>query len=154
MVNFYETRSYWQGGFMEDEQKYYKEYCLSEKGKHVWEQIDRLRFIAGNLCSKYHVSWCFNESGCFRAANHFPFQCTCNDNEMLSSYAKGYYNYYNVERIEEFVAFKGAYKIASFLENVDDAPYKSETFAILKYCMDNYKDDNAILLNILRVYLP
>ena len=56
MVNFYETRSYWQGGFMEDEQKYYKEYCLSEKGKYVWKRIDRLRFIAGNLCSKYDVS--------------------------------------------------------------------------------------------------
>ena len=39
---------------------------------------------------------------------------------MLYSYAKGYYNYYYVERIEEFVAFKGAYEIASFLQNIGD----------------------------------
>ena len=132
MDTFCETRSYWQGGSTEDEQKYYKGYRLSEKGKYVWKQIDRLRFIDWNLCSKYDVSWCLNESGCFRAANHFLFQCTCNDNEILSSYAKGCCNYYDVERIEEFVAFKGAYEIASLLENVDDAPYKSESFAIIK----------------------
>ena len=89
MVTFFESNWYWKGGFTEDEQKYYKQYRLSEKGKYVWKQIDRLKFVAGNLCSKYDVSWCFNESGCFKAANHFPFQCTCNDNEILSSYDKG-----------------------------------------------------------------
>ena len=76
---------------------------------------------------------------------HLPFQCACNDNEILSSYAKGYYNYYDVERIEEFVAFKGAYEITSLLENVDDAPYKSGSFDILKNCYDNYKDGNAYI---------
>ena len=73
---------------------------------------------------------------------------------MLSSYAKGYYNYYDVERIEEFVAFKGAYEIASLLENVDDAPYKTESFAVLKYCMDNYKDDNAYITEYLKGLSP
>ena len=46
MVTIFEFNWYWQGGFTEDEQKYYKEYRLSEKGKYVWKQIDRLRFIA------------------------------------------------------------------------------------------------------------
>ena len=32
MDTFCETRSYWQGGFTEDEQKYYEEYRLSKKG--------------------------------------------------------------------------------------------------------------------------
>ena len=42
-----------------------------------------------------------------------------------------------VEPIEEFIAWKSAYEISSLLENDDDAPYKSESFAILNYCMDN-----------------
>ena len=52
MVTFFESNWYWQSGSTEDEQKYYKEYHLSEKVKYVWEQIDRLKFFAGNLCSK------------------------------------------------------------------------------------------------------
>ena len=64
------------------------------------------------------------------------------NNETISSYGKGTYDFYDVEQIEEFFAWKGAYEIASLLENVDDAPYKSEIFAILKYCMYNYKDNN------------
>jgi hypothetical protein len=31
MVDFFETRSYWQGGFTEEQQKYYKEHRLSQK---------------------------------------------------------------------------------------------------------------------------
>ena len=34
MVNFFETRSYWQGGFTEERREYYKEYRLSQKGIH------------------------------------------------------------------------------------------------------------------------
>ena len=41
-------------------------------------------------------------------------------------YANGRYDYYDVERIEEFVAFKGAYEIASLIENYDATLYKSE----------------------------
>src|SRR3954470_4099386 len=52
---------------------------------------------------------------------HLPFQCWCNDNETLVSYTKGHYDFFDVEQIEEFVVFKGAYEIASFVENIDDA---------------------------------
>ena len=38
----------------------------------------------------------------------------------------------------EFVAFKGAYEIASLIEKYGATLYKSENFAILKYCYDNY----------------
>ena len=47
-----------------------------------------------------------------------------------------------MERIEEFVAFKGAYEIESLFEkfeDFDDLVYRPENFAILKYCYDNYK---------------
>ena len=78
---------------------------------------------------------------------HLPFQCWCNDNETLASYAKDRYDFFDVEQIEEFVVFKGAYEIASFVEDIEDAPYKSESLAILKYCFDNY-NDNAYILTI------
>ena len=60
------------------------------------------------------------------------------DNGIVSSYAKGVYNYYDVQQIEEFVAFKDAYEIASLIEKDDATLYKSENFAIFKYCYDNY----------------
>ena len=47
-----------------------------------------------------------------------------------------------MEQIEEFVAFKGAYKIESLFEkfeDFDDSVYRPENFAILNYCYDNYK---------------
>ena len=77
-----------------------------------------------------------------KTKKHLSFQCEFNDNEILASYANGVYGYYDIEQIEEFVAFKGAYEVASLLEKYDGAPYKSENFAILKYCYENY-DCNA-----------
>ena len=38
---------------------------------------------------------------------------------ILSSYAKGVYSYYYIERIKELVSFKGAYEIASLIEKYD-----------------------------------
>ena len=75
-------------------------------------------------------------------APHLPFSCEFNDNETLASDANGIYDYYDVERIEEFVAFKGAYEIESLFEkyeNYDDDVYRSQNYAILKYCYENYK---------------
>jgi hypothetical protein len=57
MVGFFETISYWQGGFTE-EQKYYEEHRLSQKGKHLCEQINKLHIIARNVCSTYNVTYC------------------------------------------------------------------------------------------------
>ena len=65
---------------------------------------------------------------------HFPFQCGCNDNETLASYVKGHYDFFDVEQTKEFVAFKGAYEISSLLEDIDDAPYKSKSLAIVLRC--------------------
>ena len=47
-----------------------------------------------------------------------------------------------MERIEEFVAFKGAYEIESLFEKFEDfdaSVYRPENFTILKYFYDNYK---------------
>ena len=49
---------------------------------------------------------------CFKnPKKHLPYLCDFNDNEILSSYAKGVYSY-DIEQIEEFVAFKGAYEVS------------------------------------------
>ena len=65
-----------------------------------------------------------------------------NDNKTFASYANGIYDYYDVEQIEEFVAFMGAYEIESLFktcENLNDAIYRPKFFAILKYCYENYE---------------
>ena len=146
MVDFFETRSYWQGGFTEEQQKYYKEYRLSEKGKHLWTLKNKLDIIARNLCSTYNVSYCFDKSCCCRKYKHLPFQCEYNDNDTIASYARGNYDFYDVEQIEEFIAWKGAFEIAYLLENINDAPYKYEIYDILEYCFDNYNDDNGYII--------
>ena len=78
---------------------------------------------------------------------NFPFSCEFNDNETLASYSNGRYDYYDVERIEEYVAFKGAYEIESPFEkyeDYDEVVYRAEIFAILKYCYENYKYNSDI----------
>src|ERR1043165_7167486 len=85
---------------------------------------------------------------------HLAFQCEYNEDETLASYAKRNYDFYDVELIEEFIAFKGAYEITSFLENIDDDPYKSESLAILQYCLKNYNDNYYITDYLERISPP
>ena len=68
-------------------------------------------------------------------------------------YTNGHYDFFDVEQIEEFVVFRGAYEIASFVENIDDAPYKSESLAILKYFFENF-NDNAYTTNYIKRFSP
>src|ERR1051325_3836483 len=134
MPNLFETISYWHGGLTEDKPKGKKEHRLSQEGIHLWKQIHQLYEYARNLCSKYNISFCRDESCCFMRNKHLAFQCEYNDDETLASYAKGNYDFYDAEQIEEFVIFKAAYEITSFLKNIDDTPYKSESLDILNYC--------------------
>ena len=56
----------------------------------------------------------------------------------MASYANCTYDYYDVERVEELVAFKGAYEIESLFEkceNYDDYVYRPEIFVILNIAM-------------------
>src|SRR3954467_13135593 len=153
MPNFFESGSYWHGGFTEDQQKWYKEHRLSQEGIHLWKQIHQLYEYAKNLCSIYNTSFCRDESCCFMRHQHLAFQCEYNEDETLASYAKRNYDFYDAEQIEEFVAFKGAYEITSFLENIDDAPYKSESLAIYFSIALKITMTIIILLIILREYL-
>ena len=73
---------------------------------------------------------------------------------MLFRSVKVYYNAYEVERMEEFIVFKGALEISSYLEHKTDAPYKFECIAILKYCCDTYKDNNSYITEHLERMFP
>src|SRR3954466_3884957 len=154
MSNLFETRSYWHGGFTEDQQKWYKEHHLSQEGIHLWKQIHMLYEYARNLCSKYNISFYRDESCCFMRHKHLAFQCEYNDDETLASYAKGNYDFYDAEQIEEFGGFKGAYEITSLLKNIDDAPYKSESLDVLNYCFENYNANYYITDHLERISPP
>src|ERR1041385_2667622 len=85
---------------------------------------------------------------------HLAFQCVYNDDETLDSYAKRNYVFYDAEEIEEFVSYKGAYEITSLLKNIDDAPYKYESLAILNYCLENYDANYYITDHLERISSP
>ena len=108
-----------------------------------------LQWYAWNLCLRYGYTCCFRLK-----APHLPFSCGFNDNKTLASYANGIYDYYDVEQIEEFVAFKGAYEIESLFEMFEafyDDVYRPENFAILKYFYENYEYNFDIDLFIEKV---
>ena len=121
-----------------DEHACYVRHCISEKGKLLWSQIQHLQCYAWNLCELYDFTCSKNPK------KHLPYQCEFIDNGILSSYAKGVYSYYDVQQIEEFVAFEGAYEIASLIEKYDGTFHKSENFAILKYCYYNYASNTYV----------
>ena len=92
-----------------------------------------MQCYAQNLCELYDVTCCSEDP-----KKHLPYQCEFIKNVIISSYDKGVYNYFDIEQTEDFVAFKGAYEVASLIEKYDATLYKSESFAILEYCYDNY----------------
>jgi hypothetical protein len=108
MVGFFETKSFWQGGFMEEQQKYYEEHRLSQKGNtYVNKLINCISLL--EMCSTYNVTYCFDKSCCCRRYKHLPFQCEYNDDVTISSYINGNFDFYGVKQIEEFIAWKGAF---------------------------------------------
>ena len=94
-------------------------------------ESNKLLCYAWNLCELCDFTCCSKNP-----KKHLPYLCEFNDNEILSSDEKGVYSYYDIEQIEEFVAFTGAYEIASLIEKYDITLYKSENFDILKYCYE------------------
>ena len=96
-----------------------------------------LQWYAWNLCLRYDYTCCSRMK-----APHLPFSCRFNYDKTLASYANGIYDYYDVEQIEEFIAFMGAWEIESLFkefEDFDDLVYRPANLAILKYCYENYK---------------
>ena len=77
---------------------------------------------AWNLCEIYDFTCCSKNP-----KKHLPYLCEFNDNEILSSYGKGVYSYYDIKQIEEFVVFKGAHEVASLIEKYDISLYLNIT---------------------------
>ena len=67
-----------------DQDEYFRNYCLTQKGKLLWDQINMLRWYARDLCLRYDITCC-----CRMKAPHLPFSCKFSDNETLASYANG-----------------------------------------------------------------
>ena len=126
-----------------DEHAHFMRHRLSEKWRLLWDQINRLLCYAWNLCEIYDFTCCSKNP-----KKHLTYVCEFNDNEILSSYEKSVYSYYDVQQIEEFVAYKGAFEIASLIEKYDATLYKSESFSILEYCYDNYASNAYVKLYI------
>ena len=103
--------------------------CVTVCLKNLWNQLNRLLCYAWNLCEIYDFTCCSKNP-----KKHLPYLCEFNDNEILSSYGKGVYSYYDIEQIEEFVVFKGAHEVASLIEKYDITLNESKFFDILKYC--------------------
>ena len=111
-------------GYTLDQREYFRDYRLTQKGKLLWDQIHMLKWYAWELCSRYDITCCSRMK-----EKHLPFSCKFNANETLASYANGIYDYYDVEQIEEFVAFMGAYEIEALFKKCDDnddVVYRSE----------------------------
>jgi hypothetical protein len=117
---------------------------------YLWKLLNQLEEYARNLCYIFGKSFCFNESDCHRKSKHFPFQCACNENETLASYVKGYYNAYEVERMEEFIVFKGALEISSYLEHKIDALINLKVLLYLNIVLITIRMKILILLNMSR----
>ena len=116
-----------------DQREYFRDYCLTQKGKPLCDQVDMLHWYSWNLCQRYDYTCCSRLK-----ARHLPFSCKFNDNETLAYYARGIYDYYDVEQIEEFVAFKGAYEIESLFEKYEDydgVVYRPVNFLYLNIAM-------------------
>ena len=115
-----------------DEHAHFVRHRLSEKGRLLRYHINSLLCYAWNLCEIFDFTCCSKNP-----KKHLPYLCEFNDKEILSSYAKGVYSYYDIEQIEEFVVFKGAHEVASLIEKYDFTLNKSENSVILKYCNEN-----------------
>ena len=113
-----------------DQREYFRDYRLTQKGKLLWDQIHMLHWYARQLCLRYDYTCCSRMK-----APHLPFSCKFNDNETLASYARGIYDYYDVQQIEEFVVFKGAYEIASLIETYDATLYNLKILPYLNIVM-------------------
>ena len=130
-----------------DQHQYFRDYRLTQKGKLLWDQIHMLRWYARQLCLDYDITCCSRMK-----APQLPFSCKFNDDETLASCANGIYDYNDVEQIEEFVAFMGAYEIESLFEKyeaLDDDVYRPENLAILRYCYE-IMNSIPILMHLLR----
>src|SRR3954468_13389187 len=67
------------------EHVHYMRHRLSQKGKHLWDQIQISYCYAESLCHIYDFA-CYSK----KDRKHLPFLCELN--EILNSYAKGVYD--------------------------------------------------------------
>ena len=77
-----------------DEHAYFVRHRLSEKGRLLRYHINSLLCYAWNLCEICDFTCCSKNP-----KKHLPYLCEFIDNGIISSYAKGVYNYFDIEQI-------------------------------------------------------
>ena len=92
-----------------DQREYFRDYCLTQKGILLWDQIYILKWYARQVCLSYDYTCCSRMK-----APHLPFSCKFKHNETLASYA----DYNDVEQIQEFVAFMVLMKLNLCLKSM------------------------------------
>ena len=76
-----------------DQREYFRDYRLTQKGKLLCDQIHILNWYARQLWLRYDYTCCSRMK-----APDLPFSCEFNDNETLVCYARGIYDYYDVDK--------------------------------------------------------
>ena len=89
-----------------DEHAHFVRHRLSEKGRLFWNQINKLLCYAWNLCEIYDFTCCFE-----KPKKHLPYQCEFSDNGIVSSYAKGVYIYYDVQKLKNLLLLRVLMKL-------------------------------------------
>jgi len=84
-----------------DEHAHYTRHRLSQKGKHLLGQIHTSYCYAESLCHIYDFTCCSKKD-----RKHLPFQCEFNENKILSSYAKGVYDYLMLKRLKSLLLLR------------------------------------------------
>ena len=96
-----------------DEHAHFVRHRLSEKGRILWDQINRLLCYASNLCEICDFTCCSKNH-----KKHLPYLCEFNDNEILSSYEKGVYSYYDTNKLKNLLLLRVLMKLLIWLKSM------------------------------------
>ena len=111
-----------------------KEYRESKEGKILKGFMMELNYIAEELLLHHDVTCIFCSE---QKDKHFEFQCRFHEECVIASYHTGDYAYLGMEQVDEFVTFKAAYELYTFIDENKTCPiankFEREIDFILEY---------------------
>ena len=119
-----------------DQREYFRDYRLTQKGKLLWDQIHMLHWYARELCLRYDYTCCSRMN-----APHLPFHANLMIMKPQLLMLMVYMITMMWNKQKNLLLLWVLMKLNRCLksENLDDAVYRPENFAILKYCYENYE---------------
>ena len=119
-----------------------KEYRESKEGKILKGFMMELNYIAEKLLLHHDATCMFCSE---QKDKHFEFQCRFHEECVISSYHTGDYAYLGMEQVEEFVTFKAAYELYTFIDENKTCPiankFEREIDFILEYCRNSFSQN-------------